>query len=91
MRYFIGIDVAKFKHTACVIDTDGTVLVESFDFTNDIIGFQSLLKNIKSFLKKKHLVGMEDTGHYGDNLRNFSLEKQYKVVMLNPHRYISYP
>ena len=75
MRYFIGIDVAKFKHTACVIDTDGTVLVESFDFTNDIIGFQSLLKNIKSFLKKKHLVGMEDMGHYGDNLRNFLLEK----------------
>jgi hypothetical protein len=84
MRYFIGIDVAKFKHTACVIDTDGTVLVESFDFTNDIIGFQSLLKNIKPFLKKKHLVGMEDTGHYGDNLRNFLLEKQYTVVMLNP-------
>ena len=50
MRYFIGIDVAKFKHTACVIDTYGTVLIESFDFTNDIIGFQSLLKNIKPFL-----------------------------------------
>ena len=84
MRYFIGIDVAKFKHTACVIDADGTVLVEPFDFTNDIVGFQSLLKNIKLFLKKKHLVGMEDTGHYGDNLRNFLLDKQYKVVMLNP-------
>lgn len=71
MRYFIGIDVAKFKHTACVVDTDGTVLVESFAFTNNIIGFQSLLKNNKPFLRKKHLVGMEDTGHYGGNLRNF--------------------
>lgn len=71
MRYFIGIDLTKFKHTACVIDTEGTVLVEFFAFTNDIIGFQSLLKNNKPFLKKRHLVGMKDTGHYGGNLRNF--------------------
>lgn len=26
MRYFIGIDVAKFKHTTCDIDTDGIAL-----------------------------------------------------------------
>ncbi len=84
MRYFIGIDVAKFKHTACVVDHDGVVHLNPFDFSNDLVGFQSLLKNIKPFLKKDHLVGMEDTGHYGDNLRKFLFDKHYKVVMINP-------
>lgn len=41
MRYFIGIDISKFKHTAAVIDQDGVVHIEPFDFNNDIIGFNS--------------------------------------------------
>ena len=39
MRYFIGIDISKFKHTAAVIDQDGVVHIKPFDFDNDIIGF----------------------------------------------------
>ena len=39
MRYFIGIDISKFKHTAAVIDQDGVVHIEPFDFDNDIIQF----------------------------------------------------
>lgn len=84
MRYFIGIDVAKFKHTACVIDTDGVVHMAPFDFTNDSLGFNSLWKAIRPFVMKDHLAGMEDTGHYGDNLRKFLFDKHCKVVMINP-------
>ena len=43
MRYFIGIDISKFKHTATVIDQDGVVHIEPFDFDKDIIGFNSFL------------------------------------------------
>lgn len=84
MRYLIGIDVSKFKHTASVIDNDGVVYVEPFDFNNDIIGFQLFLSTVSSFTNDDYIIGMEDTGHYGDNLQRFLLSKELKVAMLNP-------
>ena len=62
MRYLIGIDVSKFKHTASVIDNDGVVYVEPFDFNNDIIGFQLFLSTVSSFTNDDYIIGMEDTG-----------------------------
>lgn len=84
MRYFIGIDIAKFKHTACVLDQDGQVCAEPFDFSNDAAGFSSLWKVIRPYVGKDHRVGMEDTGHYADNLRMFLLNKGCTVCMINP-------
>lgn len=84
MKYFIGIDVAKFKHTACVISQDGEVLVEPFDFSNDALGFDQLLKSIGPYIKEG-IVGIEDTGHYGDNLSTFLLDHSVKLAAFNPH------
>ena len=84
MFYFIGIDIAKFKHTACVLDHNGESCVDPFDFSNDSIGFNSLWKAIKPYARKEHRVGMEDTGHYADNLRMFLLDKGCTVCMINP-------
>ena len=84
MLYFIGIDIAKFKHTACVLDQNGESCVEPFDFPNDSIGFNSLWDAIKPYARKDHRVGMEDTGHYADNLRMFLLDKGCTVCMINP-------
>ena len=68
----IGIDVGKFKHCACVMDDKtGEILKDSFFFDNNKEGFQLLYSNIRSYLKRKHKAGMEDTGHYGNNLINF--------------------
>ena len=65
----IGIDVGKFKHCACAIDDHtGEVLVEPFFFENNKNGFNLLLSVVKPYIKRKHQFGMEDTGHYGNNL-----------------------
>ena len=78
MRYFIGIDISKFKHTAAVIDQDGVVHIEPFDFDNDIIGFNSFFTSVSSFIQDDFIIGMEDTGHYADNLQKFLLSKNLK-------------
>lgn len=35
MTYFIGIDVAKYKHNCFIMDQDGFVIRDSFSFSND--------------------------------------------------------
>ena len=83
-KYFICIDVGKFNHWANVMTPDGEILVDPFPFSNDNNGFRKLQKAIDPYLKKDHLVGMEDTGHYGDNLRMYLLNRSATVAMINP-------
>lgn len=83
-NYYIGIDVGKFKHCAAIISNYGEVKVNSFFFSNDQSGFKKLYDSIKPYVKVKHLIGMEDTGHYADNLRIFLLDKELSVAMINP-------
>jgi len=83
-KYFICIDVGKFNHWANVMTPDGEILVDPFPFSNDNNGFRKLQKAIDPYLKKDHLVGMEDTGHYGDNLRIYLLNHNATVAMINP-------
>lgn len=83
-KYFICIDVGKFNHWANVMSPDGEILVDPFPFSNDSKGFRKFQKAIDPYLKKDHLVGMEDTGHYGDNLRMYLLNRSATVAMINP-------
>ena len=83
-NYYIGIDVGKFKHCAAIISNFGEVKVDSFFFTNDQSGFKKLYEAIKPYVKSNHLIGMEDTGHYADNLRMFLINKELSVAMINP-------
>lgn len=36
--YIVGIDIAKRKHEAAVINEDGTVVIKPFSFTNNCSG-----------------------------------------------------
>jgi len=81
----IGIDVGKFKHCASVIDDlTGEVLIKPFFFTNDEEGFSQFYSKVKSYIHRKHAIGMEDTGHYTSNLTNFLLDKRFTVKRINP-------
>lgn len=81
----IGIDVGKFNHCACIVDHDtGELIVEPFFFTNNEDGFQELLNSFKPYKSLNPLIGMEDTGHYGDNLLFFLLNQNCKVGLINP-------
>lgn len=66
---FVGIDVAKFKHTCCTISQEGEVKMRPFDFRNEGEGYSSLLKKLGDLgPKQTTMIGMESTGHYHENL-----------------------
>lgn len=82
--YYIGIDVGKFNHCACVIDSNGEVFMKPFFFANNHEGFNLFLQNTKPFTSPRHIVGLEATGHYGDNLIKFLIENDFQVGLINP-------
>ena len=59
----VGIDVAKDKHDCCILDSEGTTLVDCFTIPNNMDGFKSLLQTIQDCSQKsdKIKVGLEAT------------------------------
>ena len=39
--YIVGIDIAKRKHEAAVINEDGAVVIKPFSFTNNCSGYRA--------------------------------------------------
>ena len=81
---YAGIDVAKLNHFASVISSDGEVLVEPFQFSNDFEGFRSLSLVLDKYDRDQLLIGLESTAHYGNNLVEFLVAKGYRFCVLNP-------
>ena len=65
---YAGIDIAKLNHFASVISSDGEVLVEPFQFSNDLEGFRSLSLVLDRYDRDQLLIGLESTVHYSNNL-----------------------
>ena len=81
---FIGIDIAKNTHFASAVNSDGEVLVNPFPFENSKKGFDLFLSKFESFDLNNCLVGLESTGHYGDNLICFLFPRGFKIGIINP-------
>lgn len=79
---YIGIDIAKFKHFASVVSSDGKVIVNPFSFENSRQGFMKFVEEIKNF--KDPLIGLESTGHYAENLIFFLYQLGYQIAVINP-------
>lgn len=79
---YIGIDIAKFKHFASVVSSDGNVIVKPFSFENSRQGFMKLIEEIENF--QDCLIGLESTGHYAENLIQFLYERNYRIAVINP-------
>ena len=79
---YIGIDIAKFKHFASVVSSDGKVIVKPFSFENSRKGFMKLIEEIENF--HDCLIGLESTGHYAENLIFFLYERGYQIGVINP-------
>ena len=68
-KRFCGIDVAKDKHVACVIDLNGAILTASQSFTNSAAGFDRLLQTLRRLGNPQDiLIAMDPTG-YSSNAR----------------------
>ena len=80
--FYIGIDIAKFKHFASVVSSDGEVIVKPFPFENSRQGFMKLIEEIENF--HDCLIGLESTVHYAENLIFFLYQRGYKIGLINP-------
>lgn len=84
--FYCGIDIAKHKHEASVIDSDGKALIDSISFSNTKEGcekitavFQKLGASVSNVV-----IGMEATGHYWLSVYTFFLELGFSVKVINP-------
>lgn len=69
--FYLGVDIAKHNHVASLISDQGELIFSNFNFHNDFDGFFSLINKLHSFDKDNIIIGIESTGHYGDNFLNF--------------------
>lgn len=62
---YVGIDIAKRRHVACVTDEAGREIVSPFGFDNTRPGFDALIERVESVCDEEEaVVAMEATGHY---------------------------
>ena len=85
MTYFIGLDLSKYKHDCFIMNEYGEVIRNSFSFTNNSEGFNTLL-NVLNDLDptQEKRIGFESTGHYGSNLKIFLETNGYSFMEFNP-------
>ena len=93
MTRFIGLDIAKYKHDCFIMDENGNVITDSFSFSNDAEGFNTLLNELQKLdpIQEKR-IGLESTGHYGSNLKIFLETSGYSFMEFNPllvHRFFN--
>ena len=84
--FYMGIDIAKFKHDFCIIDGDtGVIIVPPRTIINDKEGFQEMLEILNNLHCSQNIkIGLEATGHYGTLIKAFLISKGYKFCELNP-------
>lgn len=84
--FYCGIDIAKYKHEASIIDTNGKAMLDSISFTNDKQGCAKILGVFQNFeiSSADIIIGMEATGHYWLSVYAFFLELGYNVKVINP-------
>ncbi len=83
--YYIGIDIAKLKHTCAVVSSSGIIVKKSFDFDNSHFGFSSLKSIFDSLDSSNIKIGFESTGHYSANLSQFLKNNRLPFRELNPY------
>lgn len=84
--FYIGFDIAKENHYASVANSNGEIIIEAFLVKNSLNGFNFFMNKLSenNIPISSCLVGMESTGHYGENLINFLHNKGFKIGIINP-------
>ncbi len=81
---FVGVDIAKQTHYACITSHKNKVLTSPFAFQNDIDGSNKLINKLRKFPKNDVVIGIESTGVYGENLIAFLSAQGYRIALINP-------
>lgn len=86
--YYVGIDIAKRSHVACVMREDNALEIRPFEFASSQSGFKKLLIQLQSLScdVSDVIIGMEATGLLFENLYRHLKDFAYRVVLLNPYQ-----
>lgn len=86
MRFCIGIDLAKHRHSATAIGPSSERLLRGYEFENTADGFEGFLGTLASagVSCDNSAVCLEATGHYGRNLIAFLEAHGFEVFEVNP-------
>ncbi len=83
----VAIDIAKVKHFGYLRCPDGTE-IKAFEFFNGRKGFDTLwdciCKTKDAHNLEEVIVGFESTGVYAEPLLHYLIQKEIKVVQVNP-------
>ncbi len=83
--FYVGIDIAKYKHDFAIINNDGLVIVPPKTIQNSKEGFNELLSSLLTLDRSQGIkIGLEATGHYGLNLKTFLSKHEFDFLELNP-------
>lgn len=84
--FYIGIDIAKHKHEASIIDSNGSLLCESISFTNSQKGCEKLIALLERFsvTTDNCIISMEVTGHYWLSVYSYLFELGFDLKVINP-------
>lgn len=77
-----GIDVRSRKSNVCEMSGQDHV-IKSYEISNDQVGFNILLNNLKVFAKKPEII-FEATGVYSERLESFLDAYHFSYCRLNP-------
>ena len=93
---YIGIDIARSKHDFFIMGESGERIAGPITIKNSLNGFEKLIQTINDNNGDKNgintgddgmgevYIGMESTGHYGDNILHYLYEKGFTVYLMNP-------
>ena len=85
---YISIDVAKYNHSAMIVNFFGDIIIPKFDFPYNNHGIDFFRKKLKIAQKqtqaKKLFLGLESTGHYHENLVASLGSSGYDVQVIRP-------
>jgi len=86
--YYVGIDIAKKFHIACVLDESSKLIVKNLRIESEISDFSLLHSELINITndKSQFIIGMEATGTLFENLYLFLQKQGYNVVLLNPYQ-----
>lgn len=82
--YYVGIDIAKYKHDCFITDEHGEVFCEE-TIQNNQEGFCRLESILNELDENQEIrIGLEATGHYGTNLKLFLVKAHHSFAEFNP-------
>jgi transposase len=85
---YASIDIAKYYHSAMVVNFFGDVIIPKFDFPYNNHGINFLRKKLhmaqKQTQARKLFLGLESTGHYHENLVASLTASGYDVQVIRP-------